>query len=130
MKAHLIRISAVLLIIVFAVQAQFNSKQKIEALAQKSGCFKCHGAVDDKNKIIGPSFQDMANKYKKDSVSIGMSQEVLIERVKKGSKGYWTEVSRGVPMPPYSGHLSDVEIRSGKIFSKYSYELSIKRVSS
>jgi len=74
-----------------------------EALAKKSGCFECHN-VD--KKLVGPAFHDVAAKYKNDAGA----RSALIEKVKKGGKGNWTEVSRGVPMPPHSGRLSDAEI--------------------
>ena len=106
MKTYLVSISAVFLIIVVALQAQITKEQSIGILAKKNGCFKCHSNVDNK-KAIGPTFQDIAAKYKNDTLSIG----ALIQKVRKGGKGNWTEVSRGVPMPPYSGRLSDVEIR-------------------
>lgn len=108
MKAYLISISAVFLIIICVVQAQTAILETTETLAKKSGCFKCHGGVDDKKRAIAPSFADMATKYTRDS----MSTEVLFQRIKKGSKGHWTEVTRGVPMPPYGGRLSDEQIRS------------------
>jgi cytochrome c len=34
----------------------------------------------------------------------------LIETVKNGGKGHWTEVTGGVPMPPFSPRLTDAEI--------------------
>ena len=73
------------------------------ALAKKSGCFECH-SVDKKS--IGPAFHDIAAKYKGDARARG----ALIETVTQGGKGNWTEVSRGVPMPPYSRRLSKAEI--------------------
>ena len=72
-------------------------------LARENGCFECHG-VDQ--KIIGPSFRDIANRYKTDQ----NARQALIETIKKGGKGNWTEVSGGIPMPPYSPRLSDSEI--------------------
>jgi cytochrome c551/c552 len=40
------------------------------------------------------------------------ARDALVEKVKKGGKGNWTAVSHGVPMPPFSGRLTDAEIRS------------------
>lgn len=74
-----------------------------EALAQKSGCFTCHGGGDN---VIGPSFQDIAERHKENPEM----RPSLVKAVKFGSKGNWTEVSRGMPMPPYSGRLTDTEI--------------------
>jgi cytochrome c len=74
-----------------------------EALAKKSGCFKCHSV--EKN-IVGPAYRDVAERYKSDP----KARSTLIEKVKKGGKGNWTEVSHEVPMPPYSGRLSAADI--------------------
>ena len=72
------------------------------ALAKKSGCLACHSI---EKKIVGPSWKDVANRYKgKDA------KAELIQKVKAGGKGNWTEVTRGVPMPPYSPRVSDANI--------------------
>jgi len=56
-------------------------------LATKSGCMACH-AVD--KKLVGPSYLDVAKKYK------ASDEAMLIEKVKKGGSGNWGQV----PMPP------------------------------
>ncbi|HYE55294.1 MAG TPA: c-type cytochrome [Chitinophagaceae bacterium] len=106
MKAYVICISALFVLVILAVHAQFTSARSTETLAQKQECFKCHAGNNNK-KAIGPTFQQIAEKYRNDTLPLS----TLAERVKKGSKGHWTEVSRGVPMPPYSGRLTDAEIR-------------------
>lgn len=50
-----------LLSLVFAVPAHAVDAKAAEALARKSGCFKCH-AVDKKKD--GPSYQQLAEKFK------------------------------------------------------------------
>jgi len=72
------------------------------ALAKKSGCLACH-AID--KKIVGPSWKDVADRYKGKGAKAD-----LIAKVKAGGKGAWTEVTRGVPMPPYSPRVSDANI--------------------
>lgn len=72
-------------------------------LAVASGCTACH-AID--KKIVGPSWHDVAAKYKSDAGA----KDVLIQKVKVGGKGNWTEVTGGVPMPPYSPRVSDADI--------------------
>lgn len=74
-----------------------------EALAKRSGCFECHAIAE---QGIGPAFRDIAARYADEPDS----RRTLIRNVERGSKGSWTEVSRGVPMPPYSGRLSNAEI--------------------
>ena len=72
-------------------------------LAKMDGCFECH-SVD--HKVVGPAYADVAARYKDDA----KARERLIETVKKGGKGNWTRISRGVPMPPHSPSLTDEEI--------------------
>jgi len=36
----------------------------------------------------------------------------LINKVKRGGKGNWLQVTGGVPMPPYSPRVSDANIES------------------
>ena len=74
------------------------------SLAKKDGCTECH-SID--KKLIGPAFRDIAAKYKDD----GRARSALVEKVRKGGKGNWTEVTGGVPMPPHSPRLSDADIR-------------------
>jgi cytochrome c len=71
------------------------------ALAQKGGCLACH-SVD--KKILGPSYKDVAAKYKgqKDA------EEMLIKKVKAGGSGVWGPM----PMPPNAGKLSDDEFKT------------------
>lgn len=57
-------------------------------LAQKKGCLACHG-VD--NKIVGPSYKDVAKKYKGQK---GADAQ-LVQKVIKGGAGTWGPV----PMP-------------------------------
>ncbi len=61
-----------------------------QALAQKSACMSCHQM--DK-KVVGPSFKDVAKKYKGDA----KAEEHLVGVIKKGGKGVWGPI----PMPPH-----------------------------
>lgn len=86
-------------------------------LAKKSGCLACH-SVD--KKVVGPAWMDVSKKYKgatemtatltDGTVAKGTPKEVLTQKVHKGGKGNWTEVTHGVPMPPYSPRVSDADI--------------------
>ena len=51
-------------------------------LAKKSGCLSCH-SID--KKIIGPSWKDVAAKYKDQADA----KAALIESIAEGSKGKW-----------------------------------------
>jgi cytochrome c len=60
-----------------------------EALAKKYNCLACH-AVD--KKVIGPSYKDVAKKYKGQAGAAAK----LFDKVKKGGQGVWGPI----PMPP------------------------------
>ena len=70
------------------------------ALAQKSGCLACH-AVD--KKVVGPSYKEVAAKYKGDKGA----EAKLIKKVKEGGQGVWGSV----PMPPNSPMVKDEDIK-------------------
>lgn len=57
-------------------------------LAQKKSCLACHGV---EQKMIGPSYKDVAAKYKGQKGA----EAKLVEKVLKGGKGAWGEI----PMP-------------------------------
>ncbi len=63
-----------------------------EAMMKKDGCAACH-AVD--KKVIGPSYQEVAAKYKGDKDAAAK----LAKKVKEGGSGVWGQV----PMPPNVG---------------------------
>jgi len=64
-------------------------------LATKNACTACH-AVD--KKLVGPSYQEVAAKYKGNA----KAEAILVEKVKKGGVGTWGQV----PMPP-NANLKD-----------------------
>jgi cytochrome c5 len=70
------------------------------AVMQKDGCAACH-AVD--KKIVGPSFQEVAAKYKSDKDAPAK----LAQKVKAGGAGVWGQV----PMPPNAA-VSDDDIKA------------------
>ena len=100
MKALLIMVAAAGSLLA-ATQAGAVDMAAGQALAQKSGCLACH-SVD--KKIIGPSYKDVAAKYKgqKDA------EAKLIEKVKKGGSGTWGPM----PMPPNSPAVKDDDIKT------------------
>jgi cytochrome c len=58
------------------------------ALATSKNCMSCH-AVD--RKVLGPSFQDVAAKYKDNKGAV----DLLANKIMKGGSGVWGPV----PMP-------------------------------
>ncbi len=71
-----------------------------EALARKYNCLTCHAA--DK-KVIGPSYKDVAAKYKGDAGA----EAKLIAKLKGGGVGIWGQV----PMPP-NASVPDADIKT------------------
>ena len=69
-------------------------------LAQKNACTACH-AVD--KKLVGPSYKEVAAKYKGDA----KAEAMLVEKVKKGGVGTWGQI----PMPA-NANLSDADAKT------------------
>jgi cytochrome c len=69
-----------------------------EELLQKNGCIACH-ALD--RKRIGPSYKDVADKYRGDASAAAR----LAAKVKSGGAGVWGQV----PMPP-NARVSDTDL--------------------
>lgn len=68
-------------------------------LATKSKCMACH-QVD--KKALGPSFKEVAAKYKGDKAAEAM----LAESIVKGVKGKWGKI----PMPPQKVAPADAQV--------------------
>ena len=84
MRLHLILAAALALV---ATSAWADP----EAAMTKAGCFACH--AKDK-KVIGPSFKDIAAKYKGQDVIAK-----LMEKVRKGGSGTFGPIPMA-PNPP------------------------------
>lgn len=80
---------AVQVVAMAAVAAFSFSAKASEELAKKHACFACH-TLD--KKMVGPSYKDVAAKYRNDKAAPAK----LAEKVKNGSQGAWGNV----PMPP------------------------------
>ena len=68
---------------------------------KKAGCLACHS--DDK-KIVGPSYKDVAAKYKGKADAVA----VLTAKVRKGGSGVWGPVPMS-PNPP--DKISDADLK-------------------
>ena len=68
-------------------------------LAKKYGCTSCH-KID--KKVVGPAWQDVANKYKGD----GGAAATLTTKVVKGGGGVWGSI----PMPA-TAKITDAEAK-------------------
>ena len=100
MKAKLLSVAAAAVMVLGVSQA---NAADMPPLAKKSGCTACH-AID--KKVVGPAWADVSKRYKGNAAA----KADLIAKVKKGGKGNWTEVTKGVPMPPYSPRVADADI--------------------
>ena len=74
--------------------------QASEELAKKYMCLTCH-TVD--KKLVGPSYHDVAAKYKGDKGA----EAKLVEKVKKGGVGVWGQI----PMPP-NDKVPDADLKA------------------
>ncbi|VXC59768.1 Cytochrome c class I [Burkholderia sp. 8Y] len=70
------------------------------AIARSNACMGCH-AVD--RKLVGPSFQQIAQKYKGDA----QASAKLTKKVKDGGAGVWGSI----PMPSHPA-MNDGDIRT------------------
>lgn len=74
--------------------------QASDELAKKYMCLTCH-TVD--KKLVGPSYHDVAVKYKGDKGA----EAKLVEKVKKGGAGVWGQI----PMPP-NDKVPDADLKA------------------
>jgi len=82
-----------------ALFAQAQAKTP-EQIAKDAGCFSCHNATE---KVVGPSFKAIADKYKGDK---GAADQ-LVQSVRNGSKGNWGRI----PMPAH-GSLAEADVKA------------------
>lgn len=71
-------------------QAMATDLTAAAELAKASGCTSCHAA---KEKVVGPAFSSIAEKYADDKDASAS----LAQSIKNGSKGKWGRI----PMPPH-----------------------------
>ena len=97
MKKEWMALAAALLLLPCVAQA--DTAAAMQALADKNGCFACHGM---QSKVVGPGFAEVAAKYKGD----GQAAERLGRKIRDGGKGVWGPV----PMPAH-GNLGEADAR-------------------
>lgn len=71
------------------VKTAASGSASVMPLLQKNACVACHG-MD--SKLVGPSFKDIANKYKDRADAVNY----LSGKIKAGGQGAWG----AIPMPP------------------------------
>ena len=88
-------------LVVLAVAALGSGAAMANAdLAKAKNCIACHAVS---NKVVGPSYKDVAAKYagQKDA------EDKLVQKVLKGGSGVWG----AIPMPA-NGQVSEAEART------------------
>lgn len=80
------------------------SAQADETLAMKSGCLACHQV---ENKVVGPSYKQIAERYKGQEGA----QEMLTQSAINGGVNNWGPI----PMPAKGGRLDVSDEDIGKI---------------
>lgn len=83
-----------------AVVAFNASASNIADLAKASGCYSCHANGE---KVVGPAFAAIADKYKDDKDAAAS----LAQSIQNGSRGKWGRV----PMPGHPS-LSPTDLRA------------------
>ena len=92
--------SAVIALGGLAGTAHADGTPRGQTIASSNACMGCH-AVD--RKLVGPSFQQIAAKYKGDA----QAPVKLALKVKNGGSGVWG----AIPMPAHPA-MSEADIRS------------------
>lgn len=95
--SHLI--AAVAVGFVFTGAAHAADAAKAQALIKGSDCAACHAA---ETKLVGPSYKDIAKKYKGNAGAI----DTLVKKVKAGGSGVWG----AIPMTPHP-QLKDEDVK-------------------
>ncbi|EDM35647.1 cytochrome c551/c552 [Pedobacter sp. BAL39] len=73
-----------------------SAKHPGEILIAKSDCIGCHNKVQ---KVVGPSYTEVAEKYTNDDKTVAL----LADKIIAGGKGVWGEV----PMTPHASLSKD-----------------------
>ena len=87
-----------MLVLHFQYVLASSEDQTVFAVAKQNACLGCHAS---NKKIVGPSFQAIAQKYKDDP----RSQIFLKNKIAKGGAGSW-----GVVPMPTNAKLSDADL--------------------
>ena len=72
----------------------------MRGLAKQNNCLACHGL---QNRIVGPGFNEIANRYKAEPAVVAR----LVEKVRNGGSGSW-----GSSAMPAQRHVGEEEIKS------------------
>ncbi|MEM5291316.1 c-type cytochrome [Paraburkholderia sabiae] len=98
--ASVVRASLGLVVALASLAHAADAPPRGLAIARSNACMGCH-AVD--RKLVGPSFQQVAEKYKGNAGAPAS----LAKKVKDGGSGVWG----AIPMPAHPA-MSDADIRT------------------
>jgi cytochrome c len=93
LEAFMKIISMVVLLATVSLTAQAETPEQV---AKSKSCFACH-TMD--RKLVGPSFKDVAAKYRNNP----NAEDKLVPKLLQGGSGVWG----AVPMPP--NQITDAE---------------------
>lgn len=91
-----------------ALQGNYEKGMK---LIEMSDCLACHKVED---KLVGPSYQDVAGKYEFNDKNV----DYLAQKIIKGGSGVWGQI----PMSPHP----DLKVADAKEMAKYILSLKKK----
>jgi len=80
-----------------------NPTSHARVIAADSGCMGCHAVSVT---VVGPAWKLVAKKYKNEPGA----KAFLIEKIKKGGKGNWDQMTGGKIMPAHEDRMSDEDI--------------------
>ena len=92
------KIIFIFLVLYLQISHAASENQSAFLIAKKNACLGCHAL---NKKIVGPSFESIALKYKNDT----NAQSFLKNKILKGGAGSW-----GVVPMPANAKLSDVDL--------------------
>jgi cytochrome c len=84
----------------FCIPASATDLLEGKELARKNLCIGCHA---EKQKVVGPAFVEIANRYDNSP----QSYSYLMNKIKNGGVGVWG----AIPMPANKNNITDEEIR-------------------
>jgi cytochrome c len=73
------------IVIAFIISCTGHTSFANPSLASAKNCFACHSV---ENKIVGPAYKDVAEKYRADPQSV----DYLTQKILNGSSGVWGDL--------------------------------------
>jgi cytochrome c len=87
---HMYKYLLPLFLVLLSSQTMAQDNKTVASLAGQNGCLVCHQTAI---KLVGPSFQSVAEKYQNQVDA----QKLLVSKVRNGGAGAWGKI----PMPAH-----------------------------